>query len=242
VFRTVLKLIDQLRASEIKILIAVLVVVGGIWGFIELADEVKDRDTQRFDEWAIRALRRPDNPAVPLGPEWVHEIGRDLTALGGIAVLCLAILAVAGFLLLQRKYGVMWLVLAASTGGLLLSTFTKALFHRERPDVVPHLSQVVTTSFPSGHSMLSAAVYLTLGALLARIVTDLRTKVYLVVVPLVLSFLVGLSRVYMGVHYPTDVLAGWTAGVVWAVFCWLVTRYLQRRGKVKTESRAAKIG
>ena len=98
-FRPILKLIKQLRASEIKILLAVLIVLGGTWAFIELADEVKDRDTQRFDDWAIRALRRPDNPAVPLGPEWVHEIGRDLTALGGIAVLCLAIIAVAGFLL-----------------------------------------------------------------------------------------------------------------------------------------------
>ena len=134
----------------------------------------------------------------------------------------------------------MWLVLAASTGGLLLSTVTKTLFHRSRPDLVPRLSQVMTTSFPSGHSMLSAALYLTLGALLARTVTDLRTKVYLVVVPLILSFLVGLSRVYMGVHYPTDVLAGWMAGVVWAVFCWLVARSLQRRGTVEGASRRSR--
>ncbi|PYI81409.1 MAG: PA-phosphatase, partial [Verrucomicrobia bacterium] len=90
------------------------------------------------------------------------------------------------------------------------------------------------------HSMLSAALYLTLGALLARTVIDLRTKVYLVVVPLILSFLVGLSRVYMGVHYPTDVLAGWMAGVVWAVFCWLVARSLQRRGTVEGASRRSR--
>lgn len=227
------KPIDWLRWLEIKILLGVLIVVGGTWGFIELADKVKDGDTQRFDDWAIRALRHANNPAVPIGPEWMHEIGRDLTALGGIAVLTLAILAVVGFLFLERKYGVIYLVLIASTGALLISTLTKELFHRNRPELVPHLSQVMTTSFPSGHSMLSAAVYLTLGALLARTVSDLRTKVYLMVAPLILTFLVGLSRVYMGVHYPTDVLAGWTAGIVWAALCWLATRYLQRHGKVE---------
>lgn len=228
-----LKPIEWLRGLEIKILLGVLVVVGGAWGFIELADEVKEGDTQRFDDWAVRALRRADNPAVPIGPKWAQEIGRDLTALGGIAVLTLAIAAVAGFLFLQRNYGVMRLVLTASTGALLVSTFTKALFHRDRPELVPHLSQVITTSFPSGHSMLSAAVYLTLGVLLTRTVTGRRTKVYLVVVPLFLTFLVGLSRVYMGVHYPTDVLAGWTIGIMWAVLCWLAARALQRRGEVE---------
>ena len=230
---TWLKPIAWLRGLEIRILLGVLVVVGGAWGFIELADEVKEGDTQRFDDWALRALRRADNPAVPIGPKWAHEIGRDLTALGGIAALTLAIAAVAGFLFLQRNYRVMWLVLGASAGGLVLSTATKALFHRDRPELVPHLSQVMTTSFPSGHSMLSAAVYLTLGVLLARTVTDLRTKLYLVVVPLLLSFLVGLSRVYMGVHFPTDVLAGWALGIVWAVLCWLTARALEGRRAIE---------
>jgi undecaprenyl-diphosphatase len=229
----ILKLLQWLRAREIKLLLGVLLVVAGTWVFIELADAVSEGDTQKFDVWAVRALRQADNPAIPIGPAWVQELARDLTALGGITVLSLLLLSVIGFLFLQRKYGAMWLVMIASASGFLVSTAAKELFHRARPDVVPHLSYVKTASFPSGHSMLSAVVYLTLGSILTRLVKDRRTKAYLLVVPLLLTFLVGVSRVYLGVHYPTDVLAGWTAGIVWAVFCWLVARSLQKRGAVE---------
>ena len=229
----ILKLLQWLRAREIKLLLGVLLVVAGTWTFIELADAVSEGDTQKFDVWAVRALREADNPALPIGPAWVQELARDLTALGGITVLLLVLLSVIGFLFLQRKHGAMWLVMIASATGFLISTVTKELFHRARPDVVPHLSYVKTASFPSGHSMLSAVVYLTLGSILTRLVKDRRTKAYLLVVPLLLTFLVGVSRVYLGVHYPTDVLAGWTAGIVWAVFCWLVARSLQKRGAVE---------
>ena len=230
----ILKLLQWLRAREIKLLLGVLLVVAGTWTFIELADAVSKGDTQKFDVWAVRALREADNPALPIGPAWVQELARDLTALGGITVLLLVLLSVIGFLFLQRKYGAMWLVMIASATGFLISTVTKELFHRARPDVVPHLSYVKTASFPSGHSMLSAVVYLTLGSILTRLVKDRRTKAYLLVVPLLLTFLVGVSRVYLGVHYPTDVLAGWTAGIVWAVLCWLVARSLQKHGTVES--------
>ena len=118
-------------------------------------------------------------------------------------------------------------------GGLLVSTLLKAGYNRPRPDLVPHLSMVFTSSFPSGHSMLSAIVFLTLGSLLGRFVHEWRLKAYFLVVSLTLTFLVGVSRVYLGVHYPTDVLAGWTAGLAWALVCSLVARYLQRRGAVE---------
>jgi undecaprenyl-diphosphatase len=129
----------------------------------------------------------------------------------------------------------MTLVLVATFGGLILSSLLKGLFERPRPQLVPHLSHVYTTSFPSGHSMLSAVVYLTLGTLLARLVQHRYLKIYFLVLALLLTFLVGLSRVYMGVHYPTDVLAGWTAGLAWASVCWLAARYLQQRGKVERD-------
>ena len=221
--------------GNLLLLVVTLVVVGGVWGFVELADEVMQGDTQQFDDWAIRALRRPDDPAVPVGPRWLHELGRDMTALGGVAVMMMLTGAVAGYFLLVKKYHAMWLVLAATLGGLLLSTGLKWGFDRNRPQLVPHLSQVYTSSFPSGHSMLSAVVYLTLGSLLTRLVPERRVKIYFLVVALLLTFLVGVSRVYMGVHYPTDVLAGWTAGLVWALLCWLAARQLQKRGAVERD-------
>jgi undecaprenyl-diphosphatase len=178
-------------------------------------------------------LRRPNNPAMPIGPDWIVEVGRDLTAVGGVAVLLLATLAVAGFLLLDRKLAAMGFVLAAVASGLVVSSLLKACFARPRPDVVPHLSLVYTSSFPSGHSMMSAIVYLTLGALLARTTTRRPLRFYFLAVALLLTGLVGASRVYMGVHYPTDVLAGWAAGLVWATLCWLVARRLQHRGTIE---------
>ena len=223
------------RHDNLLLLVVLLVVVGGVWGFVELAGDVMEGDTQKFDDWAIRALRRPDNPAVPIGPRWLHELGRDMTALGGVAVMIMLTGAVAGYFLLVRKYHAMWLVMAATVGGLVLSTALKWGFDRDRPQLVPHLSQVYTSSFPSGHSMLSAVVYLTLGSLLTRLVPQRRVKIYFLVVALLLTFLVGVSRVYMGVHYPTDVLAGWTAGLVWALLCWLAARQLQKRGAVERD-------
>src|SRR5207249_10075263 len=140
-------------------------------------------------------------------------------------------------LALERKYGAMWLVAAAAGGGGVLSTVMKQLFGRGRPDIVPHLVAVTSPSFPSGHSMLGVIMYLTLGALLARFATRRRTTVYLLTVALLAAFVVGASRVYLGVHHPSDVLAGWCAGLIWALTCWVVARYLQHRGTVDRAGR-----
>jgi len=196
---------------------------------------VLEGDTQHFDEWAIRSLRRADDPATPIGPGWLHEVGRDATALGGMFVLTMVTLAVGGYLAIVRKFHAMLLVLGTTFGGLVLSTILKNSFNRQRPSIVPHLSTVYTSSFPSGHSMLSAIVYLTLGVMLSRLVPNRAAKIYFLLVAMGLTLLVGVSRVYMGVHYPTDVLAGWTAGCVWATICYLIARALQKRGKVERD-------
>jgi undecaprenyl-diphosphatase len=227
--------LDSLRAHFNIGLLLLVLLLGGSWAFIEITDEVFEGSTQRFDDWAIKALRRADDPATPIGPRILSEVGRDLTALGGVAVLMLMTAAVVVYLLMLRKHHAMWLVIGATAGGLMLSTILKQSFDRPRPELVPHLSQMYTSSFPSGHSMMSAIVYLTLGSLLAQITPRQRLKSYFIGVALLLTFLVGISRVYMGVHYPTDVLAGWTAGLVWALICWLVARYLQARGQIECD-------
>lgn len=220
---------------EVGPFLALFVVVTGVWAFVEIADEVREGEIQHFDDWAIRSLRSKENPAEPVGPGWLHEVGRDITALGGHAILSLMVLGVVLYLWMQKAYHALWLVLISTVGGMLLTGGLKRLFSRPRPDVVEHLTQVYTSSFPSGHSMLSAAIYLTLGVLLARLVKELRIKAFFIIVAIFLTFIVGLSRVYMGVHYPTDVMAGWSAGLAWALLCWLVAAYLQRRGKVEQD-------
>ena len=219
---------------EPVVLLSLLVIVTGIWGFISLADRVQEGRTQAFDERVVAAVRRPENPAQPIGPSWMAEVGRDVTALGGVAILVVATVAVVGFLGLCRKFGLMTFVLLATLGGLGLSSLLKAVFARPRPSIVPHLSHAYSSSFPSGHSLMSAVVYLTLGALLTTLVTRPRLKVYILGVALALTGLVGVSRVYMGVHYPTDVLAGWMTGLAWATLCWTIARWLQRRGAVES--------
>jgi undecaprenyl-diphosphatase len=230
--------LDWIGGHELSVLLALLVIALSVWAFVAIADEVVEGDTVRFDEWSVRALRRADDPSTPIGPHWLNEVARDMTALGGVAFLSLLTATVVGFLWLRKMYGAGMLVVVATLGGLVVSTLLKWSFDRPRPSAVPHLSSVYTSSFPSGHSMLSAAVFLTLGTLLGRFVQERKLKAYFLLVALTLTTLVGLSRVYLGVHYPTDVLAGWSAGMAWAVLCWLVARLLQQRGAVEPEMAA----
>lgn len=229
------QLIQWIGGREPVVLLLLLVFAVGTWAFIEIAEEVLEGDTQAFDAWMVRSMRRADDPATPIGPLWMHEMGRDATALGGVGALTLFILVVAGYLWLDRKFRMLVFLLAATGSGMLMSLALKQAISRPRPDIVPHLSHVHTSSFPSGHSMLSAVVYLTLGSLLAASVPRTGLKVYILCIAIMLSLIVGISRIYLGVHYPTDVLAGWIAGLVWALLCWLVARWLQRRHQVESE-------
>jgi undecaprenyl-diphosphatase len=214
-------------------LVAMLLIAMGVWAFVKVATTVMGGGSQAFDERILLAVRDPHNPAETIGPHFLKSVALDITALGGVTVLVLVTLTVAGYLALEHKRHAMWLVLAASIGGQLMSTALKMSFDRPRPSVVPRLDEVMTTSFPSGHSLMSAVVYLTLGALLTQFVKQRRARIFIFALACMLTFLVGLSRVFLGVHYPTDVLAGWTAGLVWALVCWLAARVLQQTGKVE---------
>ena len=229
----------QLGRREIGPLAAVLLAAGSTLAFGKLAEEVLEGDTRTFDRTMLLALRDPADLSDPVGPVWVEEMARDVTSLGSTAVLVLVSVAVIGFLLMVRKRGAALLVLGSIGGGVLLSTILKNVFERTRPDLVPHAVHVYTASFPSGHAMLSAVTYLTLGALLTRVQPQRRVKAYLLTVAVVLTVLIGVSRVYLGVHWPTDVLAGWCIGSAWAMLCWLAALWLQRRGQVEQDIQKA---
>lgn len=223
------------KRREFRLLAIALVVALFTWSFAEIADEVSEGEAHGFDEAVLLALRSSTDLADPIGPRWVEELARDFTALGGVGVLTAMTLAVAGFLALQgKRHAAVYVLLAVGTG-LLAAMLLKGGYSRPRPALVPHGSYTYTSSFPSGHAMMSAIVYLTLGALLARFQSSLRLRLYLLNLAIVLSLLVGLTRVYLGVHWPTDVLAGWTAGAAWAALCWLVALMLQRRGTVESD-------
>src|SRR5690606_10092665 len=145
----------------------------------------------------------------------------DLTALGSMAVLSFVTAAATGYLILTRRIGGAVLVLVSVLGGILLSTLLKIGVDRPRPDIVARLAVVHTLSFPSGHAMMSAVTYLTLGTLMAGFAVGRRTRIYIVAVAVVTTITVGLTRIYLGVHWPTDVLAGWCIGAAWAMLCWL---------------------
>jgi undecaprenyl-diphosphatase len=223
----------RLSSVEVSGLAVIGLLGASLWLFISIAGEVMEGETSAWDRRLLLALRNAADPAMPWGPPWVQEMARDFTALGGVAVLTLMTLAVIGYLLLAGKRHAAIAVLVAVAGGLILSTLLKLGFDRARPDLVPHGSVVYTSSFPSGHSMMAAVTYLTLGALLARVQARIAIKIYLLTVAVVLTVLVGVSRVYLGVHWPTDVAAGWAVGAAWALACSLVMRRLQRRGKVE---------
>jgi undecaprenyl-diphosphatase len=222
-----------LARQEAVVLLTAFGIVLTLYGFLEIVDELQEGEIDHFDKWLLRLLRRMNDPGVLAGPAWLPEAVTDITALGGTPVLVAVILCAVGYLLLERRYGAAALVVVASAGGGLMSLALKALFGRTRPSVVPHLVTVDGLSFPSGHSMASAVIYLTLGALLARFAVRRRVRVYVVGVSLLLTLLIGITRVFLGVHYPSDVLAGWSAGLGWALLCWLVARYLQYRGAVE---------
>lgn len=211
-----------------------------IWIFTTLADKVLEGDTRQFDEWVLSALRQKTNPEALIGPRWLKWGAEDITALGSPTVLGLTVLAVTGYLFLHRLYRNGLFIFTASVGGWVLNWVLKQVFARTRPSIVPHLREVVSSSFPSGHALTSAAVYLTLGALLMRIADGRLAKYYCIATAMFVTFLVGSSRVVLGVHYPTDVLAGWAIGMSWALLCWVVERLLERRAGLRREKQEHK--
>ncbi|NQV27511.1 MAG: phosphatase PAP2 family protein [Rhodopirellula sp.] len=205
-------------------LFGLLMMMTGAGIFVLLVWQLGTPSLQRFDETVIRSLREASDLATPIGPEWIRELARDFTALGGYGVLSTITILVTTFLHLERRPARAHFVVVVTVIGYSLSMVLKALIARPRPHIVPWLSHVHSLSFPSGHSMMSAVVYLSLGLMLSDLTSRRLVKTFFVVAPLTISALVGFSRVYMGVHYPTDVAAGWWLGISWSLTCWLAVR------------------
>jgi undecaprenyl-diphosphatase len=202
---------------------SVLTIAGLLFAFGFIAQEVAIGKTSTFDRQVILAFRTSTDPSVLIGPEWLPEAARDATSLGSIVVVGIITLAVAGYLLLAGKPAVAWLMLIVVAGGIAVSDLLK-------------FARVFTTSFPSGHATLSAITYLTIGTILARSQPSFAVSLYFMSLAAFLTVVIGVSRIYLGVHYPTDVLAGWCIGAAWALGCWTIMTRFQNLGQVEPPS------
>ena len=219
---------------EPKLLGLLAVASAVLWFFIDFSSEVIEGDTIPIDQAILLSFRAPDDPNKPLGPLWVSEFFRDISGLGGPFVLGLLILATIAFFLLRRQSRTAIFVAISSISGTVLSVLLKLAFDRPRPELVAPLTHASGNGFPSGHAMMSAMIYLTVGALIAQSTSEMRLKVFIMGVAVTLTGLIGISRVYLGVHWPSDVLAGWVAGSFWALLSWIIaqTANLEHRTSV----------
>lgn len=229
-------LIDKLRLQikkyfprEIYFLFILLGMILSLFLFVEIADAVTEGKTASIDNQILLLFRDVDNPGKPIGNERFPYIVRDITSLGSSTILTIIVLLVVLFLLLKKEYRSIIYVLSASIGGGILVQVLKFIFSRERPDTALYLASEITMSFPSGHSAMSAVVYLSLAVLISRIENSRKSRIFIITAALIISFIVGLSRIYLSVHYPTDVLAGWMIGLFWALFCWFIAVLIEKR-------------
>jgi undecaprenyl-diphosphatase len=221
-------------ASELIVYTAVLIALLATWGFVAVADELLEGETQRFDDWVLHSLRVPGQPHEAIGPAWVHDFFANVTALGSGSIAALIGVIVAGALWIQgRRYSIALICISLAGAGL-ITAFLKDVFGRQRPPVEFRSVEAMALSFPSGHSFISAVLYLTIGAMLAQVAPGRAMKIYIMVVAVLLTFFVGLSRIFLGVHYATDVIGGWCAGILWAAICLLAGYWLRSRRRTKT--------
>jgi undecaprenyl-diphosphatase len=181
-----------------------------------------------FDSRVMLALRLPDR-LTPVGPTWLRQAMVDITALGGETVLTLVVALTVGFLLVNRHLLTAALVFGGTVSGSIAVALVKQLVGRARPALVDHLVEVGSASFPSGHAANSAIIYLTIALVLMQIVEAKRARWFLFVATVLLVTTIGASRVYLGVHWPSDVLAGWSFGALWALAWWALGSWLRSR-------------
>ncbi len=200
-----------------RLLAGLAAIAAACFAFLKIWSGVAEADSRTLDSSILLSMRVTGHPDLPIGPPWLHAAMFDISSLGSGMVLNLLILATCGFLLVKGKLKrALWLAAAAITGSIAV-TLLKHGFGRPRPELIDHLVATQTLSFPSGHAANSALIYLTIAALAGDHETSRPARIYLLAVAITLTLLIGLSRVYLGVHWPSDVLAGWTFGAAWAL-------------------------
>ena len=185
--------------------------------------------TRDIDRAIMLWVRNATDPSNPWGPAGFEEMAAEITALGGYTILVLIVGLVAINLVIISETAMAWFLLAAFATGSAVSSLLKIVIERPRPDLVERLDRVFTASFPSGHAMVSMIAYLTLAAVVVRLCKTRKLRIFVLVAAASLSIAIGVSRIYLGVHWPSDVLAGWSIGVAWAGICWLAAHYLESR-------------
>ncbi len=201
-----------MQRIDVRILVMLLLITGLFFAFARIASEVVEGDMRAFDHFIMLALRSPVDPSIPIGPRWFNTAMLDITAVGGTAVISAITAVVAGYLVVTRKIGLALFVVLAVSGGAILSTLLKPFFNRLRHDLVAGLVDANSASFPSGHTMSTAVIYLKLGILLANTRTEPAVRIYILSVAICLTLTIGFTRVDLGVHWPSDGLAGWAIG------------------------------
>lgn len=214
------------RRQALAPVLLLLVLALGSFAFFAIADEVAEGEIRAFDESVLLSMRNPADPTDPLGPPWLEEIALEVTAVGGYPLIVLSLAVVTGLLIVTRRFGAAFYAVFSVGSGALVSHFLKTFYDRPRPDIVAHLDVIHTASFPSGHAMVTTVAYLTLAALVMRFFADWRVRAYVLCVAVLIALVVGVSRVYLGVHWPSDVAAGWALGAAWASLTWLAVTLL----------------
>lgn len=232
------RLINWVASHERAVLAGWLLIVAGTWAFFGIAASVSGGHSKEFDEQVVRMFRQPDQPQETIGPKWLAQFAREITALGSYSALMIVVTISAIFLSAADQKIALRTLLWASLSGYGFMALLKLRFQRPRPDLVPHLADFHSSSFPSGHALMSALVYVTLAFQLLRVVRKRRLRFAIIVTAIMLTTVVGASRVFLGVHFPSDVLAGWTAGLVWSLLWLIGARRWQVRHDLELSAKA----
>lgn len=181
--------------------------LGALGSFLAVSRMIHHPRANALDEFVMRAIARARSPQL-------NEIVRDLTSLGGVTIMTITAATAVRLTLSQPATAAQ--IALGGFGGALAEFALKRVFARPRPVVVRQLQAVTTHSFPSGHALASACMYLTLAFVGGRRVDTHHTRLKLLAAAGVLAGAVGLTRVYLGVHYPTDIIGGLAIGTAWA--------------------------